>query len=386
MTAPAQPVQRALPAHLSYSQVNSFNECGERFRLERLFGIKGPPSWASVGGTAFHAATEILDRFFFAQGLDSAQTRDVIFPQQVSAAGVPLTSRASAETPGSGDYEANVLDTLMELSELGDSTQWTIDAGKDDLPAASPPLTALWNLCLEEAIRREQSRTSEPDPKGWRASGRKSKAWPGKQDYAWWQHHGPLMVAGYVRWREQCKWDIATLERDAASIPAIELDVSGLIGDIPVEAHLDVVYLDVGGVPVLCDKKTSAQEPSSDEQLGLYKVLLEKMGLPPVRWGVYYVARKGQTGSLRDLSHYNERYFEYKYSSVWKRRNAGDFIPNPASPFCHDCPVKSHCWAKAGRDSALIPRPWDAAKPTIKSSNRQPDGQLNKGVTPSGTE
>lgn len=355
----------ALSNHLSYSQVNSFNECGEKFRLERVYGLRGLPGWATVGGSAFHIATEYIDRIFGHHSIDNTQVRDLVFPMdpstgEDSAAGA--TAGASRRPPE--EHVNKIIETLAELSLLEDRIQVTADSGKDGLPVTCPPLLeAVWNLSFEEAIRQEQARELEPsDPKDWRASGRVSKAWPRKQDRSWWEHHGPLMVAGYARWREQSGWSIA----HAGEVPAIEMDVRGEIGNIQVEARFDVLYLDTGGMPILVDKKTSTSEPSSDEQLGLYKVLIDQNGLPPVRYGAFYMAREGNIGSLRDLSHYTERQFEWKFDDAWQRRNAGRFVANPGSSFCRICPLREFCFAVGGARADEIPRPWDAPAPEVK--------------------
>jgi hypothetical protein len=51
-----------LPKHISYSQLTTMLDCGERYRLERLIGLPSRPGWATVGGTAVHEATEIIDK------------------------------------------------------------------------------------------------------------------------------------------------------------------------------------------------------------------------------------------------------------------------------------------------------------------------------------
>lgn len=51
-----------LPGHLSFSQLNSMLSCGNRFRLERLMNLPSRPGWATVGGSAVHEATEIIDK------------------------------------------------------------------------------------------------------------------------------------------------------------------------------------------------------------------------------------------------------------------------------------------------------------------------------------
>lgn len=51
--------------HLSYSAVDSLATCGERFRLERVVQVPQEPAWWFIGGTAFHTASEYLDRHEF---------------------------------------------------------------------------------------------------------------------------------------------------------------------------------------------------------------------------------------------------------------------------------------------------------------------------------
>jgi len=47
---------------LSYSQIDSWLTCAERYRLERLEKVPTPPTWPLVGGRAVHVATELVDR------------------------------------------------------------------------------------------------------------------------------------------------------------------------------------------------------------------------------------------------------------------------------------------------------------------------------------
>lgn len=51
-----------LPRHLSFSQVSNLLQCGEKFRLTRVWGVKELPGWALIGGSAVHEWTEIYDK------------------------------------------------------------------------------------------------------------------------------------------------------------------------------------------------------------------------------------------------------------------------------------------------------------------------------------
>ena len=50
-----------LPAHLSYSAVSSYAECGERYRLSRGYHKDNATWYATLAGTAIHEITEALD-------------------------------------------------------------------------------------------------------------------------------------------------------------------------------------------------------------------------------------------------------------------------------------------------------------------------------------
>lgn len=50
-----------LPAHTSYSSYNTFLLCGYQYYLGRVLGLPEDPSVWSVGGKAFHEATEMWD-------------------------------------------------------------------------------------------------------------------------------------------------------------------------------------------------------------------------------------------------------------------------------------------------------------------------------------
>lgn len=57
---PARP--RALADHLSVSQIESYQQCGMKYRLQRVDGEQERPAWWNVGGTAFHATIEWWER------------------------------------------------------------------------------------------------------------------------------------------------------------------------------------------------------------------------------------------------------------------------------------------------------------------------------------
>lgn len=50
-----------LPVHASYSQLGSWNECQQRYVIEKAFHPAAVPSWYFIGGSSFHEATESWD-------------------------------------------------------------------------------------------------------------------------------------------------------------------------------------------------------------------------------------------------------------------------------------------------------------------------------------
>lgn len=54
------------PLHRSHSQVTSYLECGEKYRLERIAHVPQNPAWYFVGGHVVHSVTEEYDRARFA--------------------------------------------------------------------------------------------------------------------------------------------------------------------------------------------------------------------------------------------------------------------------------------------------------------------------------
>lgn len=52
----------SLPPHLSNSQTDTIGDCATKYRLQRVEALPQIPQWANIGGTAFHAAVEAIER------------------------------------------------------------------------------------------------------------------------------------------------------------------------------------------------------------------------------------------------------------------------------------------------------------------------------------
>ena len=171
-----------------------------------------------------------------------------------------------------------------------------------------------------------------------RVAGRATKANPNKEDATWWNEQGPVWVEQYIQWRKANKnWKLWKTPQGAK---AIELELNPIIADVPVKMVIDRVF-EVNGELVIVDLKTSARRPTSDLQLGFYKVGIEMMLGVTVNQGNYWMSRESGTGEMIDLSRYTLDTLEYLVSGFDKARKAGIFLPNLSS--CSYCGLTEHC-------------------------------------------
>lgn len=171
-----------------------------------------------------------------------------------------------------------------------------------------------------------------------RVAGRATKANPNKEDATWWNEQGPIWVDQYIQWRKSNpNWKIWKTPQGAK---AIELELNPKIADVPVKMVIDRVF-EVDGELVIVDLKTSTRRPTSDLQLGFYKVGLESMLGVKVNLGNYWMSRDAGTGEMIDLSRYTLDMLEYLVSGFDKARQAGIFLPNLSS--CSYCGLTEHC-------------------------------------------
>ena len=149
---------------------------------------------------------------------------------------------------------------------------------------------------------------------------------------------GPQWVDNYIAWRKNNPtWKIWRTPQGAK---AIELELNPVIAGVPVKMVIDRVF-EVNGQLVIVDLKTSARRPTSDLQLGFYKVGIETMLGVEVSLGNYWMSRESGTGEMIDLSRYTYDTLEYLVSGFDKARQAGIFLPNLSS--CSYCGLTEHC-------------------------------------------
>ena len=171
-----------------------------------------------------------------------------------------------------------------------------------------------------------------------RVAGRSTKANPNKEDANWWYEQGSVWVDNYIKWRKNNpSWKIWTTPQ---GVRAIELELNPVIAGVPVKMFIDRIF-EVDGKLVIVDLKTSARRPTSDLQLGFYKVGVQMMLGVEVNLGNYWMSRESGTGEMIDLSRYTQDTLEYFVDGFDKARKAGIFLPNLQS--CSYCGLKQHC-------------------------------------------
>ena len=217
-------------------------------------------------------------------------------------------------------------------------------------------------LTFEQALQAEIDEAVEkygfPESE-FRASGRKSNAWPDKENKAWWLHHGPVMVQ---RWRDFVRnvpWDLAEFpDANGELRPAVEVELDIEVSGLTIKAYVDRVFrMRSDGTLVVVDLK-SGNEPDAPDQLGVYKLGLEQAFGEPVRWGTFWMARTGSTTEVFDLSDFTHERLEWEYETFRFSRDTGLFLPNPGQ-ICGYCSVRDYCYVQSGVHSDEVPRPWE---------------------------
>ena len=171
-----------------------------------------------------------------------------------------------------------------------------------------------------------------------RRAGKSTIANPNKEDGFWWDTNGSIWVDNYIKWRKNnSNWKIWTTPQGAR---AIELELNPVIAGVPVKMFIDRIF-EVDGKLVIVDLKTSRTRPTSDLQLGFYKVGVEQMIGVEVNLGNYWMSRESGTGEMIDLSRYTLDTLEYFVDGFDKARKAGIFLPNLQS--CNFCGLTAHC-------------------------------------------
>lgn len=94
-------------AHLSHSAVSKYAECGEKFRLSRVYGLDTDTWWTTIMGTAVHYVTEQYDRASAGVHLLTDETRPEDF-HAVFQREVDKQERLGVEIKASGKITKSI--------------------------------------------------------------------------------------------------------------------------------------------------------------------------------------------------------------------------------------------------------------------------------------
>lgn len=224
---------------------------------------------------------------------------------------------------------------------------------------------------LAGEIAQEIEETAVPFEE-WRVSGRASKAWPNKEDLAWWNHHLPIMGKAYAAWRAANLQLVDWVTPDGEPANELEIKVSIPGVETPFLAFIDKVMVDTskGGALVVLDLKSGSMPIEDLTQHITYASLLEiRYGVRP-EFGAIYNARVGDLVPIRKggptlmpLGHVSTATW---LKGVQARQRIIDLGEFPAKPgkHCGWCDVRKACTWAAGPDAWR----YDPQHPAYKGS------------------
>lgn len=301
-----------VPAHLSYSQASTLSECSGRYYLEKGARVPSRPIWASVGGTAAHTLTEILDRKLYDEG-----------------------------------------EHISDLSVIEE----------------------MFYAEFKTATANEEARSGF-EAAEFTTTGRATKEFPDKEGPLWWAAKGPGFVKSWVTFRDMVPYTIPSFDvvdpetGEVSPTLAIELKfdfaVPGLPPEVTVVGSIDRVLhrtLEDGSDEyVVVDLKFGSRDPLGEDQLVTYRTgLVHGWGVDP-RWGYYWMGRKAQTTQPVDLQSSPIEALHHDYVVAHEQRMAGHFRYK-RSNLCGSCGVRDYCPKVGGKYAGTIRQPWEISEP-----------------------
>jgi putative RecB family exonuclease len=228
---------------------------------------------------------------------------------------------------------------VHEGTELYDRLYHGTD--KQDTFSARGAFEAAWELNYKAADNGME----------WRAGGRATKAYPNKEDAAWWLEAGPKMIDFWVQFRQDSGFTMYQLPDGGE---AIETELNKEVGGVPIKAFLDRLMVAPTGELIIVDIKTGSKPPAGLTQLGIYAILVEKIfGVRPTL-GSYFMARTGELTQPENLDRYTESRLGSWAKGFELAMENKIFIPSVGF-MCGTCSVNSACYAVGGKDSHLYP-------------------------------
>lgn len=202
----------------------------------------------------------------------------------------------------------------------------------------------IWDEAFLAQIAEVEAK-SNSNPNDWRKGGRASKANPDKEDKAWWDENGKKMLDDFIMSYKTNNWKIWVTPQ---GIPAIELGVNVLFGDVLIKGYIDLVFENADGSLTVVDLKTGARTPDSSMQLGVYASAIENtFGIRP-QYGAYYSARTGTLEPSAGIERWTYPVLTEMFRQFEAGLQAEIFLPNIGMS-CGTCGVKDYCYSVGGQ-------------------------------------
>lgn len=206
-----------------------------------------------------------------------------------------------------------------------------------------------FNKAFQECISEEVDRWGNP-LNTWRASGKRSKAYPDKEDKSYWDKEGPIHVQRWIDWREQ-NYNQHPLWVTPDGELGVELNLTVYFGKVKVKAIIDRV-INVNGYLAVVDLKSGSKSPSSLLQLGVYASAIQiKYGVRP-SLGAYFSTRKGESLGFESLDHLSIPRLTFLFETFVENARKGKYLPMPGD-HCSWCDVRKACALLNGRDAGM---------------------------------
>jgi putative RecB family exonuclease len=200
---------------------------------------------------------------------------------------------------------------------------------------------------FEQEINNRLDQSGVPEAQ-WKVSGKKSVAWPNKEDKDWWLFHGQSFVENYINWRNRYPGSIWITPEGT---PAIEIEINANYGGAVVPGYIDRIFQEPNGGLKVVDLKAGRTTPSDPLQLAVYAWGLPD-SWPRPRTGSYMMARDGMIVGNYDLTD-SLAMLKYEFGGAWDAINAG-YYPAKQSYMCNYCSVRDYCWSKQGDMSEMV--------------------------------
>lgn len=126
--------------------------------------------------------------------------------------------------------------------------------------------------------------------------------------------------------------------------PAIELDLTGMFGRVPVRGKADLVFYNTELKALRVVDVKTGKKPGDSFQLGTYADLIRQKYEDDIKTGFYWMAQTGKlTRSPYDLSEWSHEDLTEVYETLDDNIRAGDFPALPDPSKCWSCSVNHAC-------------------------------------------